>query len=64
MKVIKELNRIMLYMSPDEFTALEDAFEPVDRIVYEPLFRQGLDNYALDFPNFKIIAVLDPELLK
>jgi hypothetical protein len=51
-------------MSPDEFSALEDAFESVDRIAYEPLLNQGLNNYVLDFPKFKVIAVLDPELLK
>jgi len=41
------------------FDALCGELRPVERIAYEPIVEKGYDNLVLDFPWFKIIAVLN-----
>lgn len=58
MKVEKrDDGKILLLLNRDEFFELSDAMAPVERIAYETLLLEGLDNLILDFPIGKVIAV-------
>jgi hypothetical protein len=64
MKTTKENDKLLLWLSATEFSDLQSNIQPIDSFAYEPLLNRGLDSLVLDFPYFKIIAVLDPETMK
>jgi hypothetical protein len=59
MRVEKVRERLMLWCSPDEFMALQDAIPNVDRFSHEAILEEGRDNLVLDFPIMRVIAILE-----